>query len=575
MEYVYSLYAHLSQFGALVNVNQNVVAGQLIGQVDDTGYSSGNHLHLQIMIDSNANRTITYPLSWSEAKSRNPELWLNPYPNTGTVVGKVTNTSGNPVGGVLVYGLQKQAAWGYAFSQTYSDAALNPDDILVENWATTDVTPGTYEITLSTGYSFGQHTVQAGRITYVGLFPVWLPDVRNGFGWSGQIIVRNNSSTYQAQVNTTYFYADGSVLSQRTDYINANATVTFTPPSSFWGSAIVVSSEDVSVVVVNDSGSKANAYEGIPAPPSVSGLGTGTSVYVPAHFINYYGWSSTVYVQNAGTALTTISAYLYQDSGAQVGSYTTSLSPNGSTSFSLTGVISGSVRVTASQPLAVLVRHDLDLPGADSMEYPGVVSGGTVGYVPALFREYYGWTSSYQSQAVTSNNLSVTYYPGGAGPTFALNTWGHREVWLGNETQLGTLWHGAAKVSVTSGGPVVTAAHHSTATGAIGYLGYKAGARDLYLPTVKNVSGWNASVTVQNVGTANASVTVRFYNASGVQTGSYGPFTVTAGSSRELYSELPTGFNGSVWVHSDGADVVAAVHQSVVNGRAYGYGAVP
>jgi hypothetical protein len=213
------------------------------------------------------------------------------------------------------------------------------------------------------------------------------------------------------------------------------------------------------------------------------------------------------------------------------------------------------------------------------MEYPGVVSGGTVGYLPSLFKSYYGWTSSYQSQEVagSSATVTVTYYSGGNKPPFSLNSRGHLEVWLGNETLLANGWHGAAKAARTSGsGQIVTAAHHNSGTGGLGYLGYKAGARDLYLPLLKkNVSGWDASLTVQNVGTASASVTVRFYNASGTQVGSYGPFTVAVGNSRELYSELPAGFDGSVWVNSTGADVVAVVHETQSGGRAYGYGAVP
>jgi murein DD-endopeptidase MepM/ murein hydrolase activator NlpD len=145
--YVYALYAHLSRFGANVNVNDPISAGQDIGDVDNTGNSYGNHLHLQIMIDPDPNRTITYPLSWSETKSRNPELWLTPYNGTtGTVVGKVTNTNGDPVGGRYICGLQKQPSWGYGWNVTYNDPSLNPDDILVENWGTTDVTPGTYEV---------------------------------------------------------------------------------------------------------------------------------------------------------------------------------------------------------------------------------------------------------------------------------------------------------------------------------------------------------------------------------------------------------------------------------------------
>ncbi|MBN1812464.1 MAG: hypothetical protein JXA14_11545 [Anaerolineae bacterium] len=67
---------------------------------------------------------------------------------------------------------------------------------------------------------------------------------------------------------------------------------------------------------------------------------------------------------------------------------------------------------------------------------------------------------------------------------------------------------------------------------------------------------------------------MRFYNTAGGEVGFYGPFTVAAGYSRELYSELPGGFNGSVWVHSEGADVVAVVHEVHTTGRSFGYTAV-
>ncbi len=188
MAYVYSLYAHLSWHGAFVNPEDNVVAGQVIGDVDNTGNSTNNHVHLQIMIDTDPNRTVDF--GWTEVESRNPELWLRPYSgNTGTAVGKVTNTNGDPVGDRLVCGLQKQAGWGYGWNVTYNHSSLNPDDILVENFGTTDVTPGTYAIHTcpnTTAYcgcsnpiSMGTHTVEAGRITYVGLYPVWLPYVRN------------------------------------------------------------------------------------------------------------------------------------------------------------------------------------------------------------------------------------------------------------------------------------------------------------------------------------------------------------------------------------------------------------
>lgn len=75
----------------------------------------------------------------------------------------------------------------------------------MENWGTTDVMPGRYEVTTSAGGTLGWHDVVAGQVTYVGLYPVWLPYVRSKNGWTSTIVARNNSPTYQAQVNITFF----------------------------------------------------------------------------------------------------------------------------------------------------------------------------------------------------------------------------------------------------------------------------------------------------------------------------------------------------------------------------------
>jgi murein DD-endopeptidase MepM/ murein hydrolase activator NlpD len=56
--YVYSLYLHLRQNGVLVNDGDYIVAGQGIGEVDSTGNSSGNHLHLQIVVHPQSGRTL-------------------------------------------------------------------------------------------------------------------------------------------------------------------------------------------------------------------------------------------------------------------------------------------------------------------------------------------------------------------------------------------------------------------------------------------------------------------------------------------------------------------------------------
>ena len=86
--YVYSIYGHLQQNSVRYNVDQFVRAGTWIAQVDNTGTSTGNHLHLQICLHPEADRTI-YPVDTLDYNntSRNPELWLQPFShgtNTGT-----------------------------------------------------------------------------------------------------------------------------------------------------------------------------------------------------------------------------------------------------------------------------------------------------------------------------------------------------------------------------------------------------------------------------------------------------------------------------------------------------------
>ena len=81
MAYVYSVYLHLKQWSVPVQVGNVVYAGQTkIGEVDDTGsYSQGNHLHQQIVVHPESDRQLEPNTLDSEARSRNPELWLESF----------------------------------------------------------------------------------------------------------------------------------------------------------------------------------------------------------------------------------------------------------------------------------------------------------------------------------------------------------------------------------------------------------------------------------------------------------------------------------------------------------------
>ena len=142
---LYSVYAHNST--VLARVGQRVQPGTLIARVGNTGQSTHPHLGLQVhasptdsirgvIIDS-TERHLRY--------ATNPELWIEPLQGTGIVAGRVVAVSGEFVQRARIYGLLKNEPTETPFSyiETYDDQA-NPNPIYGENFAITDVPPGSY-----------------------------------------------------------------------------------------------------------------------------------------------------------------------------------------------------------------------------------------------------------------------------------------------------------------------------------------------------------------------------------------------------------------------------------------------
>ncbi len=130
---VFSLYGHLSQVD--VQTGQPVSRGEAIGYVGASGIAMGPHLHFEVRVGS--------PYDFNS--TRNPELWIRPYPRYGTLAGRVTDSGGNMLPSVTIR-VESTRISRYAFS--YAGAPANSDTQFGENYTLGDLPADYYLVTV-------------------------------------------------------------------------------------------------------------------------------------------------------------------------------------------------------------------------------------------------------------------------------------------------------------------------------------------------------------------------------------------------------------------------------------------
>lgn len=156
-ESVYVLYGHLSQVD--VEVDQHVETGERIGLVGMTGVAEGPHIHFEVRYGEN-----------DYDKTVNPELWLIPKEDEGTLAGQVLSPSGEPLPEVLLILYRAtQPDNPIRETMTYPDKEVNPDPLWNENFAMGDLEAGEWLVEL---YHNGQIytervSVEAGATTWL------------------------------------------------------------------------------------------------------------------------------------------------------------------------------------------------------------------------------------------------------------------------------------------------------------------------------------------------------------------------------------------------------------------------
>lgn len=147
---VYTLYGHMSFVAAVVG--QIVHAGDVIGRVGGTGIAFGGpHLHFEVRVGYN-----------DYESTRNPELWLKPFPKWGTIVGRVVDNTGRliPLASVIIRSVKIDADQPVSrYLTTYADETVNPDPAYGENFAVMDLPPGTYDVQVGTTKAYTQTVI--------------------------------------------------------------------------------------------------------------------------------------------------------------------------------------------------------------------------------------------------------------------------------------------------------------------------------------------------------------------------------------------------------------------------------
>jgi murein DD-endopeptidase MepM/ murein hydrolase activator NlpD len=142
---LYTVYAHMSE--SLVVKGQRVESGEMIGLSGNTGFSSGPHLHFEVRVGEN---TIYH--------SRNPELWIAPPEQSGTLVGQIYTTYDTLVEdhGIQITNLQSgKILWAYSYA---TDLNVNTDSYYAENFVVSDLSVGLYEVAVP--YVNGTHRIE-------------------------------------------------------------------------------------------------------------------------------------------------------------------------------------------------------------------------------------------------------------------------------------------------------------------------------------------------------------------------------------------------------------------------------
>jgi hypothetical protein len=393
-----------------------------------------------------------------------------------------------------------------------------------------------------------------------------------------------NLSGSTATVTITYYDQDGRTVPQwvESQSVGPNGSTTFyTPanvnlPAGFVGSAVVQANQPIGAIVNEQTQPDANPfYVGTFDAPRTPA----TTVFLPYAVKQVAGRSSTVSVQNTGSAPANVEARFFTPDGL-AGRLTMFIPPSASRRLALNdraelpaGMDAAAV-LLSDQPI-VAVGDVYDSGTGIFQLSTGGLAGATAQLAPLIFKARGGWESEIRVQNTTPGAVTVrvAVQPtgGGAQITTAPVTVGPNSPYTFRPTDVPDLAPNlVASAQVQASGNVVAVVSEYNLGNRTGMAYNTFNPADatprISIPLIfKDRNGFNTGVQVQNVDNSDAQARITYTLSTSATAVDFA--VVPAGGSYTFYqpdnAELPAGSVGSAIIENIGGGqrLVAIVNE--------------
>jgi hypothetical protein len=294
--------------------------------------------------------------------------------------------------------------------------------------------------------------------------PVWyFPAVYdNYYSYFAEVLVQNVSPAALAVTIDVFAPGNATPVYSTSKNAPSNATISFslqglTQLADNVPYSAKISSTGNVVAISNLWGSGTTA----PQLYSYDGFSSGARVfYVPSAAKNYYGWNSSVNIQNISATAATVTVTYSTGYGT-----TYSIPSNSGKAIYVPGEVAlptglHSVKVESDQDIVVTVNQSNNYNRAAT--YNGAPSGTATVALPNAMKRYYFYSSSISCQnigaASTTMTATFTNNPAATKTSPSIPAGGSWLIYLPNETALPVGFNGSATVT-SSGEPIICIAN--------------------------------------------------------------------------------------------------------------------